>query len=192
MARKEAEDFRTRQQEAMIDDCNTLKEEILRRTREEVFAIARKTLADLAGENLEKAMVETFIQRCRSMDTAEKAALQSVVKSPVRPVCIRSTYPLPIQQRQEIENTIREIFNYTGQLRFETSPDLISGVAVDMDGHEVAWNITDYLLSLEKGITDLLLGQPQYEDRINTESAAAIWRSRAEAQPFPGADRDGS
>jgi F-type H+-transporting ATPase subunit b len=191
-ARKEAEDFRTRQQEAMIDDCNTLKEEILRRTREEVFAITRKTLADLAGENLEKAMVETFIQRCRAMDTAEKAALQAVLKSPVRPVCIRSAFPLPIQQRQEIENTIREIFNYPGQLRFETSPDLVSGIAVEMDGHELAWNITDYLLSLEQGITDLLLGQSQYEDRIRTDPAAAIGRNRAEAQPFPGADRDGS
>lgn len=188
IARKEAEEFRSRQQQAMIDDCNTLKEEILRRTREEVFAITRKTLADLAGENLEKLMVETFIQRCRIMDATEKAELQSVLKSPGGPVCIRSTFPLPDKQRQAIEDYVRVNFAYTGAFHFDTTPELVSGITVCMDGHEIAWNITDYLLSLEKGITDMLLGQSQHEDRIITDPATAIERNRAEAQSLPGAE----
>jgi F-type H+-transporting ATPase subunit b len=187
-ARNEAEKFRTRQQEAMIDDCNTLKEEILRRTREEVFAITRKTLADLAGENLEKLMVETFIQRCRMMDATEKADLQSVLKSPGGPVCIRSTFPLPDDQRQAIEDYVSVNFAYTGEFHFETAPDLVSGITVSMDGHELAWNITDYLLSLEKGISDMLIYQSHYEDQKQADPAAAaeIGRSGAEAQSFHG------
>lgn len=191
MARKEAEEFRTRQQEAMIDDCNTLKEEILQRTREEVFAIARKTLADLAGKNLEKLMVETFIQRCRNMGATEKAALQSVLKSPVGPVCIRSTFPLPEEQRQAIEDFVRANFAYAGAFNFETGPELVSGITVTMDGHELAWNITDYLLTLEKGITDLLLGQSQYENQKPADPATAVGRSRAESQSFHWAEIHG-
>jgi len=135
-ARREAEDFRTRQQEAMIDDCNTLKEEILRRTREEVFAIARKALADLAGANLEQAMVDTFLRRCRTMEAGERSELQAVLKSPVGPVCIRSTFPLPDHQRQAIEREIGENFNYGGRFCYECGPDLVSGIAVSMDGHQ--------------------------------------------------------
>jgi len=170
-ARREAEEFRTRQQAAMIDDCNTLKEEILRRTREEVLAIARKTLADLAGEDLEQSMVDTFLRRCRSMDTGERADLQSVLQSPVGPVCIRSTFPLAERQRQALERTIGEIFNYAGKFCYECGPELISGIAVSVNGHQVAWNITDYLLALEQGITDLLLAQPPADGREATVPA---------------------
>lgn len=158
-ARNEAEVFRLRQQQAMVDDCNFLKEEILRRTREEVFAIAQKSLADLAGEDLEKRMVQTFLQRCRAMDETEKANLRSVLKSPSVPVCIRSAFPLEILQKQDIERTLAEIVDITGPFCFETSPELISGIAVSVDGYEVAWNINDYLQSLEKNIVELLLGQ---------------------------------
>ena len=191
-ARREAEEFRTRQQEAMIDDCNTLKEEILRRTREEVFAIARKTLADLADANLEQAMVDTFLRRCRTMDTEERSNLQSVLQSPVGPVCIRSTFPLADHQRQEIEREIAVNFNYAGRFCYECEPDLVSGIAVIMDGHQVAWNITDYLLALEQGITDLLLGQSPADDREATVRGSGIGTVMAATPSFQGADRHGS
>lgn len=190
-ARKEAEDFRLRQQEAMINDCNTLKEEILRRTREEVFAIARKTLTDLAGENLEKLMVETFIRHCRTMDATEKADLRSVLKAPVGPVCIRSAFPLEELQRQEIERTVEEIFSYRGRFCFETSPELISGIAVSMDGHEVAWNITDYLLALEKGVTDLLHGQSSSDSQEQLDGAAGRQRETTGVQSIEEVQKNG-
>lgn len=191
-ARNEAEEFRIRQQKAMIDDCNTLKEEILRRTREEVFAIARKTLTDLAGESLEKSMVETFIRRCRDMDITEKSALRSVLKSPAGQVCIRSAFPLADQQRQAIEHTVSEHFHYTGHCCFETSPDLVSGIAVSMDGYEVAWNISDYLLALEKGVTDSLHGHWHPEEQNQTEQATASGGDRSKARTHDGVDRHGS
>ncbi|KAB2887991.1 MAG: F0F1 ATP synthase subunit B [Desulfobulbaceae bacterium] len=190
-ARKEAEDFRTRQQEAMIDDCNTLKDEILRRTREEVFAIARKALADLAGVNLEQSMVDTFLGRCRSLDAEERSELQAVLQSPVGPVCIRSTFPLADSQRQAIEREVAENFNYAGQFCYECAPDLISGIAVSMDGHQVAWNITEYLLALEQGITDLLLGQPSADGREAAIPATGYGTVMTAPPSFRGAGRDG-
>jgi len=191
-ARREAEDFRTRQQEAMIDDCNTLKEEILRRTREEVFAITRKTLADLAEVNLEQAMVDTFLNRCRTLDTEERSELQSVLQSPVGPVCIRSTFPLADHQRQAIERVVEENFNYAGRFCYESEPDLISGIAVIMDGHQVAWNITDYLLALEQGITDLLLRHPPADGREATVPESGIGPVTGATLSVHGADRHGS
>jgi F-type H+-transporting ATPase subunit b len=190
-ARREAEEFRTRQQEAMIDDCNTLKEEILRRTREEVFAIARKALADLAGANLEQAMVDTFLRRCRTMEAGERSELQAVLKSPVGPVCIRSTFPLPDHQRQAIEREIGENFNYGGRFCYECGPDLVSGIAVSMDGHQVAWNITDYLLALEQGIIDLLLDHPPADGREATAAATGGGTVMATPPSSQGADRHG-
>jgi len=41
-------------------------------------------------------------------------------------------------------------------LRFETAPDLISGIELTTNGQKVAWSIADYLASLEKGVEELL------------------------------------
>ena len=41
-----------------------LNTEIVRWTRKEVFAITRKTLADLAGTSLEERMSDVFVGRC--------------------------------------------------------------------------------------------------------------------------------
>ena len=43
-----------------------------------------------------------------------------------------------------------------GQGRFETAPDLISGIELSTNGQKVAWSIADYLASLEKGVGELL------------------------------------
>ena len=47
------------------------------------------------------------------------------------------------------------------QTRFETSPDLVSGIELTANGQKVAWSIADYLTSLEKGIDELLKEQSQ-------------------------------
>jgi F-type H+-transporting ATPase subunit b len=47
------------------------------------------------------------------------------------------------------------------QIRFETAPDLISGIELTTNGRKIAWSIADYLTSLIKGVDDLLQKQEQ-------------------------------
>jgi F-type H+-transporting ATPase subunit b len=156
-ARKEAEDFRARQQDALINDCNNIKEDIVRRTREEVFAIARKALGDLATESLEERMVDTFIHRCRDLNDGEKSELQSAFKSATGPVIIRSAFLLSVEQRDAIERMISEVFFCNCLFHYDILPDLISGIELSVDGHEVAWNISEYFHALEKNVCELLI-----------------------------------
>lgn len=123
-ARKEAEDFRARQQDALINDCNNLKEGIVRRTREEVFAIARKALGDLATESLEERMVDAFIRHCRALSDGEKNELQSAFKAAAGPVIVRSAFPLPVEQRNAIERATSELFSCICPFHYEILPDL--------------------------------------------------------------------
>ena len=41
-------------------------------------------------------------------------------------------------------------------MRFETAPDLVSGIELTTNGQKVGWSISDYLASLEKGVGELL------------------------------------
>jgi F-type H+-transporting ATPase subunit b len=169
-ARKEAEDMRARQIQTFRNDYGNLKEEIVRRTRDEVFAIARKTLSDLASANLEGYMVDVFIRRCRALREVEKNALQSAFKASMGSAVVRSTFPLSAEQRSAIERVSQEVFFCKGDFRFETSPDLVSGLELSMDGHEVSWSIADYLLALEKNVGDPFLGEFSGEEKLEARN----------------------
>src|ERR1700733_1656585 len=62
-ARKESEDLRSKLTAAATVERAELNRELVTRTRQEVFALTRKTLADLAGTTLEAQMLEVFIRR---------------------------------------------------------------------------------------------------------------------------------
>ena len=64
-ARKDAESLRAKRQDALRNEQRNLGQEIIRWTQKEVFAIARKTLADLATTSLEERIGEVFVQRLR-------------------------------------------------------------------------------------------------------------------------------
>jgi F-type H+-transporting ATPase subunit b len=62
-----------------------LNDEITRRTLEEVFAIARKALTDLAGTSLEERMSEVFTRRLRELDDEAKEKSRQGPQDIVRP-----------------------------------------------------------------------------------------------------------
>ena len=155
-ARQAAEVLHAKQQDAMEREQQRLNDEITRRTREEVFAIARKTLTDLAGMSLEERINEVFRRRLRELDGEAKEGFARILKTSSDPVIVRSTFELPSEQRDAIQHALNETFSAEIHIRFETEPELISGIELTLNGHRVAWNIADFITSLEIGVEKLL------------------------------------
>ena len=155
-ARKAADTLSTKRQEELQSDANNLKQAIRRRAQEEVFAIARKALTDLAATSLEERMSEVFIRRLRTMDGKVREGLSEAIKTASKPVLVRSAFELPAAQRDGIQRAINETFSVDVHLRFETAPDLVSGIELVTDGHKVSWSIAEYLVSLETSVGELL------------------------------------
>jgi F-type H+-transporting ATPase subunit b len=155
-ARKSADDLSAKRQESFKTDAKNLDQAICRRTQREVFAIARKTLSDLATTSLEERMGEVFTRRLREMNGNAKECLDGALKAASDPAVIRSTFDLPTAQRQVIQNAINETFSADIHLRFETSPDLVSGIELTTNGQKMAWTIADYLAVLETSVGELL------------------------------------
>lgn len=158
-ARKAADALTAKRQESLRTDAANLNGAISRRTRQEVFAIARKALTDLATTSLEERIGEVFTRRLREMNGNAKVCLAGALKTSPDPAVVRTTFDLPEAQRAAIQNAINETFSADVHLRFETSPDLISGIELTTNGQRIAWDITDYLASLEKSI-GVLLNKP--------------------------------
>jgi F-type H+-transporting ATPase subunit b len=160
-ARKESEALRTKWQEALRNEHQSLSEELTRRTGEEVFAIARKTLTDLATTGLEEQMTDAFIRRLHELSSTERAGLQSAFKAVASSAIVRSTFRLPAAQRRAIEGVVKDVLAIETQVQFETAPELVSGIELTANGHKIAWSIGHYLASLKKSVDDLLKERPK-------------------------------
>jgi F-type H+-transporting ATPase subunit b len=143
-----------------------------------VFAIARKALEDLATTSLEERVGEAFTRRLREMDEQTKAGLAKALETAAEPALVRSAFDLPAEQRAAIQNAVNETFSAAINVRFETAPELISGIALITNGRKVAWSIADYLASLERGVGELL-------KESDTPATRAEARPDARTEPGP-------
>lgn len=154
-ARKELESFRLKQLESLKNEYRELNQEIALRTQQEIFAIARKTLSDLANMKLEESIAEMFIKQLRNFEGEEKELLASAIKSS-RQVQVQSVFELLPAQRDAIERTVKEKLAIETKFKFEIVPELVSGIELIANGYKVSWNIADYISLLEKNVGDFL------------------------------------
>ncbi|MBF0100423.1 MAG: F0F1 ATP synthase subunit delta [Desulfobacterales bacterium] len=155
-ARKAADTLSSKRQETLRNEIQNLHQIVSRWTQQEVFAIARKALKELATTSLEERLGEVFTRRLREMDGRTKEDLAKAIKTTSEPALVRSAFDLPAEQRTLIKNALNETFSAEIHVQFETSPDLISGIELTTNGQKIAWSISDYLASLEKGVEELL------------------------------------
>ncbi|OIO66968.1 MAG: F0F1 ATP synthase subunit B [Zetaproteobacteria bacterium CG1_02_53_45] len=170
--RQEAEDLRGRLEQALRNEQRSLDEEISRSTREEVFAIARKTLSDLAGTSLEQRMTEIFLDRLRELNTAQITELKSAFKKSSDTLRVRTAFKLSADQRAAIETVIGEMLGKEKAVAFDIVPGLVSGIEISSDGRKIAWSIADYLGSLAKRVDDLLKNKSETEGAAPADSTA--------------------
>jgi F-type H+-transporting ATPase subunit b len=155
-ARKAADALSAKRMETMRNEARHLSLSISRRTQQEVFAIARKAMTDLATTSLEERLSEVFTRRLREMDGQAKESIAQALKSASDPTLVRSAFDLPPEQRATIQNALNETFSAEIPIRFEIAPDLIGGIELTTNGQKIAWSISDYITSLEMGIDELL------------------------------------
>ena len=158
-AKKDADNLRAKQADALRGDQVRLGSEITLLAEKEVFAIARKTLADLATVSLEERVGEVFTRRLRGLDPKAKELLGAALKKSSQPALVRSAFDLPDAQKAAIQNSLNEAFSAEVRVSFGTSQDVICGIELTANGQKVAWSISSYLTELSKKVSDLVDAQ---------------------------------
>ncbi len=170
-ARKAASALLLKRQEALKIEQQNLHEEIKRRTSDEVFEIARKTLGDLAGATLEERMSEVFLKRLQALDGDVQTKLVDAIKASSSAMKVLSAFELPEETQLAIKKTLNEICESKFELVFELKPGLINGIALSVNGQKLAWSVADYLDSLEKSIAQLFDSQAEPAVEASQEKA---------------------
>ncbi len=156
-ARHDAEALRTQRREELSLELHDLRQDITKRSQSEIFAIARKVLAELAGITLETRICEVFLDRLRALDGATREQLGKALGDSFAIVQVRSAFDLLPQQRERIQQALGEILAADVQAHFSTKPDLFSGIELVVNSHKLAWGLADYLIALQNSIDELPL-----------------------------------
>lgn len=164
-ARVEADAAGAQRAKALRADAQHLHAEITRQTQQHVFDISRRVLGDLAGVSLEQQMCEVFIQRLQAVEGPALATLGAALKgaaSDAEPALLRSAFELPDLQKKAIRTALETFFGQPIPLKFEATPELVSGIELSARGQKLAWSISDYLTALSSSL----------EEQLGVEAAA--------------------
>jgi F-type H+-transporting ATPase subunit b len=162
-ARNEAAVLRSKLEKSLDAMQENLEHDIAQKTQEEVFAITRKTLKDLASMSLEEQSVNIFVNRLKELKNEEKKKLTDAFKSGSDFILVQTAFDLPSKQQTEIKSTVNEILGTKTQFQFNTVPKLISGIELTSNGYKLAWSISEYLSSIQKSISETMKAELKEE-----------------------------
>jgi F-type H+-transporting ATPase subunit b len=143
-------------QGALQGEADALHHALGARARQEVFAIARETLAELASVSLEERVCAVFIERLRALDGPARERLAAALASATGLARLRSAFELSEAQRTAIQQALNDGFGMQAPLRFELAPALVAGIQLNAGGQRLEWSIAHHVESLEKGVDALV------------------------------------
>jgi F-type H+-transporting ATPase subunit b len=165
-ARQAADALGVKRHEALRAEAQGLGEALRQRAQEEVFAIARKALADLATTSLEERFGDVFTRHLREMGSEDKARLTDALRA-ASPALVRTAFDLPDKERARIQSALNETCLADVHVRFETAPDRVCGIELATNGLKVGWNIESYLASLQDSARELLKEREKAEAPVD-------------------------
>ena len=171
-ARKSADELNAKRHENLRSDAASLNQAIALRAQAEVFAIARKVLADLASTSLEERVITVFTDRIRAVDGEAKQQLATVLQPPRNPVIVRSAFPVSAEGQASVRHALNETFSADIPVQFETTPELVCGIELTTNGQKLAWSIADYLATLQASVSELLNAQGKSESVLVAKARA--------------------
>lgn len=146
--RQESNALRLKYEDSFVQQKEHLADTIKRQTKDAVFAIADKALADLANTNLEEQVVKVFVGKIQSLDNEDKIKLKVALDHTKGIMTIKSAFELSASSKSELEKTIGKITGQQNSFEYLLEPELVSGIEIYTQSYQLAWNIDSYLNSL--------------------------------------------
>lgn len=172
-ARQEIEALRARWEASLSEEQADFRRELARRIQEEVFAIARRVLADLAGTSLEESMAEAWIRQICSLSGDEKDRFTRALAASSGKVGIRSAFDLSPAVQAKLIGAVQKALDSPTEVSFETAPEVVGGIELATGGRKISWTIASYLTSLQDGVEEMLAREEGADERATVHALVA-------------------
>ena len=127
--------------------------DLRRRSGEKIYSITRRVLQDLANDELEIHIINTFIKRLETMGEKEKEAIKEFIRNPQEKINIKSSFAIPGTLPERIKEAIRDQIGNEAKFRFEIEPGLLCGIELYTRDKQISWSLGSYLDTLEEDIS---------------------------------------
>jgi F-type H+-transporting ATPase subunit b len=176
-AQQAADDMLKKRLESLQHELQNLHQDIIHKSIEEVYAISRKTLSDLADINIEQAMLDKLLKRLNELKSEQYTTLVSALDRTNNEVVVRSVFSLSSEQKQSIQQCLDNKLSPQGiksiQLNFSLVPELINGIELTFSGWKLAWSANDYLQTLQHRVTELSNIKPPPHKNLSGQNPQA-------------------
>jgi F-type H+-transporting ATPase subunit b len=149
-ARSEIEENKTRWTRAIEIEKETFLQNLRQRAGEEVYAISRQVITDLANIELERHIIDTFIERLRGLKDSERQEIATAARRTREGAVITTSFPIDRETRHRLVAVVSEQVAGDIEIRFDTSADLICGIELRAAGKKAAWSMQNYLETLDE------------------------------------------
>lgn len=154
-ARNEVEQTQSHWWEALHRERERFLQQLRERAGRQVHQVTRHVLRELANADLERQMVEVFLDRLEAMDKSNEEGVSA--KQHPETVCTLTTaLPLSEDLQAEIRQQLQRKFGELPSLHFEQDADLICGVEFQRGDHRLSWNVADTIESMERNFVAAL------------------------------------
>ncbi|HUZ60388.1 MAG TPA: hypothetical protein VMU83_16570 [Hanamia sp.] len=151
-ARVESNALRAKYETSLRQEGENITDILKRKVKDEVFAIAGKTLSDLSSVSLEEQLVNVFIKRIQDLKEEEKIKFTDALMNGDKTILIKSAIDLSDSSKASLEKALNDINDTETKFQYQLEPALISGIEIDAEKYNLSWNIESYLGTLQKNI----------------------------------------
>ncbi|GAB6066773.1 ATP synthase subunit B [Methylothermus subterraneus] len=150
-ALKEVEAQRRKWQEALAQEQEAQIRALKSVVAEQAVAVARKALRDLAEQDLETRVIESFLRQLSALPDAQRRRLAQSSGEWVVATGFPLDPPTVLRLREALEHLKPGV-----RARFEQRDELLCGLALEADGQVWRWNLAAYLDELETKLRQAL------------------------------------
>jgi F-type H+-transporting ATPase subunit b len=154
--RAEVELIKVRWQDMLASEQDAFFQDLRQRAAKQIYATARRALTDLADADLEARIIDEFIRRIRKLDQEKSAQIRKAISGGGNKVIVQSAFGIPAQTQSRIEQALKEQITNGFTIRYDTEPEIVSGVELRVNGHKIAWSLNEYLETLVENLSETL------------------------------------
>ncbi len=146
-AREEAKALKTHLEKTEKEKQQNQEAALANKIQEEVFAISRKTLEDLASVSFEEQATEVFIHRLKSLKDEDLDQFKNAFKD--SEINLKTAFNLSESQQKKIEEQVNKLVDKKISLTAKVDSELIGGIELSTRDYKLSWSIAGYLKDLE-------------------------------------------
>jgi len=162
-AKLDADALQTRLQNEVRQEASLFMSQIKEMISQEACSLAELTLKDLANTSLETMVFETFMSKLDQLEDSEEKQLIDALKLNTS-VKLISAFDINQEQLQMIHKKLSAWNQELSPIKHSVDADLVCGFILEVEGHQVLFNIHHYLKAIEKRVIERLTVSTNWND----------------------------